>query len=106
MVAPRSFGFDAETAKTNSFQSEVNLSPDEIILRAYAEFDDVVAGLRNCGITVEVFDDVNGKNPNAVFPNNWLSTWPDGRILPLSYGYQEPSKRTEPSDNCPAKGTV
>src|SRR5689334_16843764 len=95
MVAPRSFGFDAETAKTNSFQNQVTLSPGEIIMRANAEFDNMVAGLRGHGITVKVFDDVNGENPNAVFPNNWLSTWSDGRIY--LYPMATKSRRKERS---------
>jgi hypothetical protein len=80
MVQPRSFGFDDQTAKTNSFQTKVLLTRGEVLRRANNEFDLVVDGLRSRGIFVQVYLGGEVKKPSAVFPNNWLSTWPDGSI--------------------------
>jgi len=81
MVRPTSFGFDEETAKSNSFQQHVTLSAAEVLARAAAEFDSAVSALRSHGIGVLVFEDApTPPKPDAVFPNNWLSTWPDGRV--------------------------
>src|SRR5882724_10313715 len=81
MVRPISFGFDEQTAATNTFQNEVTLSSAEVQRRASDEFNAAVATLRSKGITVEVFEDTNPRpKPNAVFPNNWLSMWPNGHV--------------------------
>lgn len=79
MVEPLGFGFDEQTAQTNSFQAELPLSPGVIRARAMSEFQAMVDGLQSHGILVQVHRDTDSRGkPNAVFPNNWLSTWPDG----------------------------
>lgn len=79
MVQPLSFGFDQQTAETNTFQTKMSLSRDEVLQRANDEFAAMVAGLRARDITVQVYQDAGSQDkPNAVFPNNWLSMWPDG----------------------------
>jgi hypothetical protein len=82
MVRPTSFGFDEQTAKTNAFQNKPTISTLEIRNRANDEFQRVVATLSSHGIEVISFeDDAIPAKPNAVFPNNWMSTWSNGRIF-------------------------
>lgn len=96
MVRPVTFGFDEQTAGTNSFQHHMPLDQGEVRRRANAEFDAVVAALTGAGIKVVVFEDHDGQlKPDAVFPNNWLSTWPDGHAY--MYPMNAPTRRAERS---------
>ena len=96
MVRPTSFGFDEQTAISNSFQKKVSLDQQEVLKRAEAEFRQLVDTLAAHGVTVVVFeDDPLPPKPNAVFPNNWLSTWPDGRVY--LYPMATKSRRLERS---------
>jgi hypothetical protein len=82
MVRPTTFGFDEQTARTNTFQHHMDVSHNEVVERATAEFDNAVATLRELDVVVSVFEDSDSSpKPNAVFPNNWISTWPDGHIF-------------------------
>ncbi len=79
MVRPSAFGFNPETAASNSFQKTLDLTADEIRRRAAVEFDLMVAGLRDLDVEVKVIEDSEGDHtPDSVFPNNWFSTHPDG----------------------------
>lgn len=96
MVRPTSFGFDEQTAVSNAFQHKPTLAQQEVVRRADAEFRQLVDTLGSHGVTVMVFeDDVVPPKPNAVFPNNWLSTWPDGRVY--LYPMATKSRRLERS---------
>lgn len=96
MVRPTSFGFDMQTAVTNSFQQLSSLSALEIRRRALHEFDEAVATLRAHDVPVTVFEDADpSPRPNAVFPNNWITTWPDGEIY--LYPMATQSRRSERS---------
>lgn len=96
MVRPLTFGYDAETAKSNAFQHQSAMSTGEIRRKAGAEFEAAVKILRDNGIEVIVFDDPEAiDKPDAVFPNNWLSTWPDGHIY--LYPMATESRRRERS---------
>lgn len=82
MVRPAAFGFNAETAANNYFQSNTGLSKEELQQTALAEFDDMVQTLRNHFIHVIVIEDTKEPaKPDAVFPNNWLSTTPEGLVI-------------------------
>ena len=97
MVRPRTFGFHKETAASNAFQRQLELSSLEIRQRANAEFDAAVDQLRDKGIKVIVFDDPEQTDkPDAVFPNNWLSTWPNGHTY--LYPMAAESRRKERSN--------
>jgi hypothetical protein len=94
MVRPVSFGFDEQTAATNVFQQRLEASQSAITRQALAEFEAYLATLRQQGIEVVVFEDsAQPPKPNAVFPNNWLSTWPDGRVI--TYPMATLSRRRE-----------
>ena len=96
MVRPISFGFNEQTATTNTFQNHPNVSPKELHTRANQEFDTMVNKLRNHDVHVTVFEDASKqRKPDAVFPNNWFSAWPDGKIF--LYPMATESRRTERS---------
>jgi hypothetical protein len=97
MVRPTTFAFDSETAISNAFQHESPLSDNELRVKALQEFDESVEKLRTHGIDVTVFEDPeNQDKPDAVFPNNWLSTWQDGHIF--LYPMATESRRRERSE--------
>lgn len=80
MIKPVQFDFNSQTAVNNSFQSS---SPDsEKQSRALAEFNQFIAVLEKNGIDVTVVEDTaEPHTPDSVFPNNWISFHPDGRIV-------------------------
>ena len=97
MVQPISFGFDDQTAQTNTFQNKLDMAPREVTQRALREFDSYVNKLRRHDIDVIVFKDQPlPAKPNAVFPNNWLSTWADGKVF--LYPMATESRRIERSE--------
>jgi len=96
MVRPTSFGFNEQTALTNAFQNHTNLSADEVHTRANQEFTNMVAKLRENDMHVTVFEDSDTQpKPDAVFPNNWFSTWGDGHVY--FYPMATESRRVERS---------
>lgn len=81
MVRPANFGFNAETAANNYFQNNIQKSQKELQGIALKEFDKMVATLRKNNIEVLVINDTeNPRKPDAIFPNNWLSTSPNGTV--------------------------
>ncbi|UOG76533.1 arginine deiminase-related protein [Hymenobacter tibetensis] len=99
LVRPVRFGFNPETAASNHFQhSMAGLDAAAVQARAFAEFDALVASLRAKGVTVWVFDDTpEPVKPDAVFPNNWLTLHPDGRVLlyPMCAPNRRPERRPD-----------
>lgn len=94
MVRPAAFSFNEQTAENNFFQEQVTVSNEELQQYARVEFDAMVTTLREEGIEVIVIEDtLEPKKPSAIFPNNWLSTSPDGKII--TYPMYAPSRRTE-----------
>lgn len=93
MVRPAHFAFNEQTADSNSFQ---NIPKDIVDLQAkvLAEFDHAVHTLRQEGIDVWVIEDTKDIiKPDAVFPNNWISTHEDGTIV--LYPMLTPNRRAE-----------
>ena len=81
MIHPRRFYPNPETAADNAFQCDANCSSDALTLMARKEFDAAVQTLRAAGVNVNVLEDTaEPEKPDAVFPNNWISTHHDGRI--------------------------
>ena len=98
MVRPAAFGFNAETAANNYFQSNPDISKEEIQQNALIEFDNMVQTLRNHDINVLVIEDTKEPaKPDAIFPNNWLSTSPNGTVgvFPM----YAPNRRIEKRDD-------
>jgi hypothetical protein len=81
MIRPGRFYPNPETAADNAFQRHANCGSDALALVARKEFDAAVQTLRAAGVNVHVFEDTaEPEKPDAVFPNNWISTHRDGRI--------------------------
>jgi len=99
MVRPASFGANPETATTNFFQStDKKTDPRTIQQAALNEFDNMVELLRQHEINVFVIDDTPiPVKPSAAFPNNWLSTSPEGVIS--VFPIYAPNRRAEKRDD-------
>jgi len=95
MVRPRAFGYNPETAATNTFQRPQDLaSAAAAIAQARAEFERLAQALASEGISVCAVDDSpDPAKPDAVFPNNWLSFHDDGTLV--LYPMQSASRRLE-----------
>ncbi len=93
MIRPARFGFNAETAENNFFQSQPN-EPETIHEKALTEFDEMVKKIRSEGVQVLVVDDSSDlATPDSVFPNNWFSTHADGTLV--LYPLYAPNRRLE-----------
>lgn len=79
MIRPKHFGFNVETADSNSFQQNIEL--DEAAEKARAEFDQMVSLLQENNVVVQVFEDIDDPLPDVVFPNNWISHIPQGPLI-------------------------
>ncbi|SDA85285.1 hypothetical protein SAMN03080617_02776 [Algoriphagus alkaliphilus] len=94
MVRPANFGFNPETAENNFYQKQDSRSQEEIRQLARAEFDGFVALLRDQGVRVVVIEDTDSPvKTDSVFPNNWFSTHPDGKLI--LYPMFSPNRRLE-----------
>lgn len=82
MVRPKHFGFNPQTADTNTFQHATTSESSLIQTRALQEFDKMVDVLRSNDIEILVVEDsTNPVKPDAIFPNNWISFHHDGTIV-------------------------
>jgi hypothetical protein len=103
MVRPAAFGYNPETAATNTFQrngfksaAERSTHPGAADTNAEArrEFEQLLRALVSEGVSVcAVEDSASPRKPDAVFPNNWLSFHHDGTLV--LYPMQSPSRRPE-----------
>lgn len=82
MIRPASFGYNAETAANNVFQHLPEEEKQSAIQeKAIEEFDRFIETLGKKNIDVLVVQDTpNPPKPDAVFPNNWFCTLPDGTV--------------------------
>lgn len=99
MIRPVSFGANEETASTNFFQStDTKTDLRSIRETALTEFENMVELLRKHDINVLVIDDTPAPpKPSAIFPNNWLSTSPEGivSVFPMYAANRRPEKRDD-----------
>lgn len=94
MIRPAAFGFNEETAANNYFQNHPGISKEELQQTALQEFDNMVQTLCKHDIDVLAIDDTSEPaKPDAIFPNNWLGTSPDGVIS--VFPMYAPSRRAE-----------
>ncbi len=94
MIRPAAFGFNAETAANNYFQADPGSPADLLQQKALAEFDRMVSVLKKQQIEVLVIEDTPvPPKPDAIFPNNWFSTSPEGKLF--VYPMYAPSRRAE-----------
>jgi hypothetical protein len=94
MIRPASFGWNADTAGSNRFQSRGAVSGRLAADLARLEFDALAGALRDAGVSVHAFEDrAEPICPDAVFPNNWVSFHADGTAV--LYPMLAPSRRLE-----------
>ena len=94
MVRPANFGFNPETAENNFYQKQDSRDQEEVKALAKSEFDGFVGLLRDQGVNVIVVEDTaQPVKTDAVFPNNWFSTHPDGKLI--LYPMYSPLRRLE-----------
>ncbi len=99
MIRPHAFRVNPETAADNTFQQGSAATLDSAIAEAARfEFDKVVETLQAAGVVVHVFDDFGERDtPDSLFPNNWISAGPDGRLC--LYPMYTPNRRRERRDD-------
>jgi hypothetical protein len=98
MIRPCRFYPNPETAADNAFQARLDCAADALSTAARKEFDSAVQKLRAAGVNVHVFEDTaEPEKPDAVFPNNWISTHHDGRIalFPMYSGLRRRERRQD-----------
>lgn len=75
MIRPANFCFNAETANNNYFQNKSENSNTVIQEKALQEFDNMTTLLLEKGINLSIVNDtIEPIKPDAIFPNNWIST--------------------------------
>src|SRR4026208_1659494 len=81
MIRPSRFYPNPETAADNAFQRNADRDLDALKLMARKDFARGAQTLCVAGVSVHVFEDTaEPEKPDAVFPNNWISTHHDGRV--------------------------
>jgi hypothetical protein len=101
MVRPAAFGYNPETAATNTFQQPAAAGAPDARAAARAEFAQLVQALESEGVTVcQVEDSCPPRKPDAVFPNNWLSFHADGTLVlyPMANASRRAERRQEVID--------
>ncbi len=95
MVRPHHFTPNPQTAADNAFQrSDASRPPSTVAQQAYAEVTEAARTLQAHGVQVHLFEDeVPGRTPDAVFPNNWFSTHAGGHVA--LYPMYSPNRRLE-----------
>lgn len=81
MIRPGRFYPNPETAADNAFQRDADNDAERLTFAAKKEFDAAVQTLQAAGVNVHVFEDpAEPEKPDAIFPNNWITTHHDGRV--------------------------
>jgi hypothetical protein len=94
LIRPHRFQPNPHTRGDNAFQAhDRQRTSGQIAAEAYAEATGVASRLAGAGVRVHLFEDETGSAPDAVFPNNWFSTHPGGRIA--IYPMYSPSRQCE-----------
>jgi hypothetical protein len=94
LVRPANFGFNLDTASSNAFQNKPTTEAAFLKANAIKEFDEFAKTLTKNGINVTVFNDsLSPIKPDAIFPNNWISLYEDGKVI--IYPMFAPNRRTE-----------
>ena len=93
MVRPAAFGYNPETAASNAFQKQ-SADSQAVQQQALIEFDEVINTLDKKNIsTIVVEDTLLPVTTDAIFPNNWITTHADGKVI--LYPMMAPSRRNE-----------
>jgi hypothetical protein len=102
MIRPASFGYNPDTARTNTFQHADGAgsagTAGNVAQRARAEFEQLAQALVSEGVSVVAVDDApTPAKPDAVFPNNWVSFHEDGTVVlyPMESKSRRPERRQD-----------
>lgn len=96
MIRPVRFGFNDQTADSNTFQNATLAAQTRgtAQVNAQREFDNMVQQLRSYGVDVIVYDDTaEPHKPDSIFPNNWVSFHFSGTVV--LYPMQAQNRRAE-----------
>lgn len=97
MIRPANFGFNEETAASNTFQQK-NSDQQQVQQQALKEFDAFAETLRANGVDVTIINDTPMPHkPDAIFPNNWVSFHNDGNVF--LYPMQAENRRLERNED-------
>jgi hypothetical protein len=97
MVKPQHFGYNPETAATNSFQQTLDIEDASITENAIAEYDKAIEKIRTQGIEVLSYEaDQKEITPDAVFPNNWIGFHPGGKVFLYPMTHENRRKERDP----------
>lgn len=81
MISPRNFISNPETSIDNSFQAvrDANTNPETEALEEFTRLENLLV---SNGIDVKVYAQTDELfTPDAIFPNNWFSTHPEGKLF-------------------------
>ena len=83
MIRPIKFGYNLQTAESNSFQQKMDVEDAEVIqTKALQEFDAFSSLLKANEIEVIIFDDtLEPHTPDSIFPNNWISVHANNELV-------------------------
>ncbi len=83
LIRPCNFFGNPETSVNNYFQTDVlNKKHINISMKALSEFDNFYELLQKNNLNVFLFNDTKKPiTPDSIFPNNWISTYQDGKIF-------------------------
>ncbi len=82
LIKPCCFQYNFETEISNSFQQQLPVNKSDITLKAINEFNNFALELENNGLDITIIDDTTlPEKPDAVFPNNWISTHENGKLI-------------------------
>jgi hypothetical protein len=98
MVRPAAFGYNPETAASNSFQPSRAPEAPGAAAAALQEFEELRRALESEGVSVCAVEDITPPaKPDAVFPNNWVSFHEDGTLVlyPMQSVSRRPERRRE-----------
>lgn len=94
MIRPAAFGYNAETAANNFFQENPGIPAADLQKKALEEFNRMAKILQENDVELLLIEDSREPpKPDAIFPNNWLSTTPDGKLF--VFPMFAPSRRAE-----------
>ena len=93
LIKPARFGFNIQTASSNSFQNRSEENNLNIQQKAVEEFNNVISKAKKIGLNIIFFEDTQTPaKPDAIFPNNWVSFHHDFTII---YPMQAQNRRLE-----------
>lgn len=108
MIRPVAFEMNAQTAKDNHYQQQVDgLTQGSAQTQALQEFDAFVDKLRAAKVNVTVINDTpEPATPDSIFPNNWVSFHETGMVVlyPMHAENRRVERRHDILEQLQAKG--